>query len=458
MGGKQDKESKSGMMADRDSGSSRKNGFKLKKHFSRSNSTNRHEMSSRSRLNLTTTSSPQQPLSMVAAVNVTVSDTINKNVDKVQPPRYPELFENEKDSDVTFLVGVEPNIWRLPAHKFVLVAANPVFAAMLKGPMSSKDNKEEVPIDDLDPKAFENVLRFLYTNDLKLTSTDLSLATLFAAEKYMIPELIQLCLQHLDVNLASNNVLSVYPPIRFLALSRQNQLPESFTSLVSNNNKIQTSQDNSQPNNHLKQQQKQQQPVVPANPYIPLLNRCLEHIDRFADHVLSLEDFEGLSEAELSDIVFRDSLQVKSELNVFKALQMWATQQCKCKQKEMTGENKRKVLGSSLYAVRYLLMSKENYMTGPYISDLLNDEEKNWFFRRIEGHTECEPPHHIADRKRYLERRRGQQMSPNATKSNVGREQESQANNNDRNCPSKRCCRVTRIFTEVFLCFSLFFD
>lgn len=73
--------------------------------------------------------------------------------------RYPELFDTEKDSDVTFLVGMEPDVWRLPAHKFILVQASPVFSAMLKGPMSCKDVKEEVPINDVDPMAFENILR-----------------------------------------------------------------------------------------------------------------------------------------------------------------------------------------------------------------------------------------------------------------------------------------------------------
>lgn len=342
--------------------------------------------------------------------------------------RHPELFDTEKDSDVTFLVGVEPEIWRLPAHKFILVPASPVFSAMLKGPMS-KDCKEEVPINDIEPIAFENVLRFVYTSGLKMTSVEISLETLYAAEKYMISELVHLCLQHLDVNLSTGNVLVIYPAIRHYANVRNT----------------------TRENNHDAQSEE--------NPYIPLLNRCLERIDNYAEQVLMSEDFEGLSDIEIiSEIVFRDSLQVNSELTVFSALQHWATRQCKCKQKEMTAENKRTVLGSSLYAVRYLLMRKDEFLSGPFVSDLLTTEERIWILSKITGHVESEPPHHLADRIRYMERRRGY---PNLMMSKgLGSTSPTSTSILDSEIyqKKKKCCKVSKVFTECFLCFSLFFD
>jgi hypothetical protein len=56
---------------------------------------------------------------------------------------------------VIFLVG--PEQWRVPSHKSVLTAANPVFEAMLNGPMASPDTT--IPIVDVEGRAFENLLR-----------------------------------------------------------------------------------------------------------------------------------------------------------------------------------------------------------------------------------------------------------------------------------------------------------
>lgn len=268
-----------------------------------------------------------------------------------------------------------------------------------------------------------------------MTSIELALHTLYAAEKYMLSELVNLCLQHLDVNLSTSNVLLIYSQIYKYANVR-NSCSDTTT------------------DNHMDE-----------NPYIPLLNRCYERIDNYAEQVLLSEDCEGLPDGDIiSEIVFRDSLQVNSELTVFNALQRWATRQCKCKQKEMTAENKRNVLGSALYAVRYLLMSKEEFLNGPYSSDLITNEEKSWFLSKIDGRNESEPPQHIIDRIRYLERRR---RYPNLIvgKSLTGSGRYDPmspthplSSDFDKTCKKKKCCKVSKVFTECFLCFSLFFD
>lgn len=70
--------------------------------------------------------------------------------------RWDSLFDSEAGSDVVFLVGQEQ--WRFPGHRAVLAAANPVFQAMLNGPMASRDNTT-IPIEDVDGRAFDNLLR-----------------------------------------------------------------------------------------------------------------------------------------------------------------------------------------------------------------------------------------------------------------------------------------------------------
>lgn len=67
------------------------------------------------------------------------------------------MFDNEAESDVTFLVGPEPETWRFPGHRTILADANPVFRAMLQGPLA--DSGPTVAINDIDGRAFELLLR-----------------------------------------------------------------------------------------------------------------------------------------------------------------------------------------------------------------------------------------------------------------------------------------------------------
>lgn len=67
-------------------------------------------------------------------------------------------------SDVTFDVDGE----RFAAHRYILAARSPVFAAELFGPM--KENNNAVPgvirIGDMEAKVFEAMLHFVYTDSL----------------------------------------------------------------------------------------------------------------------------------------------------------------------------------------------------------------------------------------------------------------------------------------------------
>jgi BTB/POZ domain-containing protein 1/2 len=72
--------------------------------------------------------------------------------------RWDSLFDSEAGSDVIFLVG--PEQWRFPGHKAVLTATNPVFQAMLNGPLASKNTT--IPIEDVEGRAFDNLLRYVY--------------------------------------------------------------------------------------------------------------------------------------------------------------------------------------------------------------------------------------------------------------------------------------------------------
>ena len=57
------------------------------------------------------------------------------------------------------------------------------------------------------------------------------------------------------------------------------------------------------------------------------------------------------------------------------------------------GENKRLLAGKALYLVRYLTMSKDEFLEGPYVSDLLIGEEKLVLLNAI--HNGCIDQEHF---------------------------------------------------------------
>lgn len=54
--------------------------------------------------------------------------------------------DSEVNADVIFLVGEEPDVQRIPAHSWILIEKNPVFRAMLTGPLAANTvNASVVP-------------------------------------------------------------------------------------------------------------------------------------------------------------------------------------------------------------------------------------------------------------------------------------------------------------------------
>ena len=67
------------------------------------------------------------------------------------------MFNNPLMSDVTFRVGAGGSVKTFPAHKYVLATGSSVFFAMFYGGLA--DEVKEVEIPDVEPMAFQNLLR-----------------------------------------------------------------------------------------------------------------------------------------------------------------------------------------------------------------------------------------------------------------------------------------------------------
>lgn len=91
------------------------------------------------------------------------------------------LFENQKFSDVTLAVENR----EFQAHKSILAARSPVFAAMFEHEMEERKHNR-VEITDVDHEVLREMLRFIYTgkaSNLEKMADDL----LAAADKVCLP-------------------------------------------------------------------------------------------------------------------------------------------------------------------------------------------------------------------------------------------------------------------------------
>ncbi|GIY42884.1 protein roadkill [Caerostris darwini] len=111
-----------------------------------------------------------------------------------------ELFEDKKFSDVV----ISANGQEFFAHKAILAARSPVFAAMFEHDMEEK-KQNRVEIYDMEADVLKEMLRFIYTgrsSNLGNMPDDL----LAAADKYALDRLKVLCEEELCQNLSIETV------------------------------------------------------------------------------------------------------------------------------------------------------------------------------------------------------------------------------------------------------------
>jgi speckle-type POZ protein len=107
--------------------------------------------------------------------------------DKLMRDQLWKAAQNKLLTDMEFIVKKKS----FAAHKVVVSARSPVFAAMFNNDMlESKTN--QVKIDDVDPLCFERFLEFIYTGKINGAADDENLMKV--ADKYQIDTLKNVCL------------------------------------------------------------------------------------------------------------------------------------------------------------------------------------------------------------------------------------------------------------------------
>ena len=244
------------------------------------------------------------------------------------------LLNNSLMSDVSFVVrnasGEEES---LAAHKFVLAVSSPVFYAMFYGELAESKNKIVLP--DCDSESFLEFLRFLYSDKVDLTGGSVMQVS-YLAKKYIVPELETECTNFLKENLSPENVFDILP------------LAKKF---------------------------EEEELVV----------RCWEVIDRSTQVALQSETFPSITRELLEEVVKRDDLTIH-EIDLFQAVDRWATAECERKDLEPVKDSKRIVTGEEVMSnIRFPLMSPKEFAQEVPCSGLLSKDDIIELFMCLNG-------------------------------------------------------------------------
>ena len=190
------------------------------------------------------------------------------------------MLNNDRLSDVKFVAansnGETESKQVIPAHKFILAIGSPVFEAMFYGELA--ETKDTIELPDCDNESLLELFRYLYSDEVNLSGSNV-MGVLYLAKKYMVPSLTDKCKEYLKEKLDPSNVFIILP-------------------------------------------------FVQKYEHKTLEDRCWNVIDKQTETAVKSEGFETIERSLLEAIVARDSLTIK-EVALFKAVDGWATKQCK---------------------------------------------------------------------------------------------------------------------------------
>ncbi len=129
-----------------------------------------------------------------------------------------------------------------------------------------------------------------------------ALTTLYAANKYLCPELVGICVKYLDEHITTDSVLQIYQHLRFYSTDLSGDFeadPLGFPSAPPQH-EVEDSQ------SLIKGNEKNGKTMFQC--CTSLLYNCYHFIDSHADEVLSEESVEDLTKDALFDIAKRDTL------------------------------------------------------------------------------------------------------------------------------------------------------
>ena len=242
------------------------------------------------------------------------------------------MFDNELMSDVSFTCGESSRIFH--AHKYVLATSSAVFYAMFYGDLAQEEST--ICLTDSEEESFEEFLRFLYTEDCEITPEN-AIGVMYLAKKYLISSLAEKCCKVLEASIAPDNVFAV--------LEQAIQFDEK-----------------------------------------DLETKCWLIVSRKTLECTNSEAFCNIGSQTLSTLLKRDTLAI-AEVDLFKAVLRWTDNECERQGMRIEDDKmaRRRVLGDSLYEIRFLEMSEKDFATITSASEILTETEVVSIFRKFNG-------------------------------------------------------------------------
>ena len=245
------------------------------------------------------------------------------------------LLNNDRFSDVKFVVRDSNSAGEskckkvIPAHKFVLSIGSPVFEAMFYGELA--ETRDSIELPDCDYESLLELFRYLYSDEENLSGSNV-MKVLYLAKKYMVPSLADKCSKYLRNHLDASNVFNILPMAQ-------------------------------------KYEEKE------------LTDRCWEVIDNQSQAAMKSAGFTTIEHALLEAVVSRDTLTI-IEIDLFKAVDLWATKRCGNQGLEANGEEKRRIVGETVVkAIRFPVMKQQEFASVVPDTKILTPDEAINFFK-----------------------------------------------------------------------------
>ena len=243
------------------------------------------------------------------------------------------MLNNHLFSDVKFVVrksDCESESKKvIPAHKFVLSIGSPVFEAMFYGELA--ETRDSIELPDCEYESLLELFRYMYSDEVNLSGKNV-MGVLYLAKKYMVPSLAAKCTEYLQNNLDPCNVFNILPTAEKYGEKK-------------------------------------------------LVDRCWKVIDRQTEAALKSDGFATIERSLLEAVVLRDALSVK-EVDLFKAVDSWATKQCLKQGLSADGESKRKILGERIIkSIRFPVLKQEEFAAVVIDAKILTPDEIFTFFK-----------------------------------------------------------------------------
>ena len=243
------------------------------------------------------------------------------------------MFNNDLFSDVKFVArtsdGESESKQAIPAHKFVLSIGSPVFEAMLYGELA--ETRDTIELPDCEYESLMELFRYMYSDEVNLSGSTV-MGVLYLAKKYMVPSLVDKCTKYLHDNLDASNVFDILPTAD-------------------------------------KYEEKD------------LVDQCWEVIDKQTKAAVDSDGFVTIQRSILEAVVVRDSLSIE-EVDLFQAVDLWATKQCEANVSTASGELKRRILGERIIkAIRFPVMTQREFAAVVVEKRILTPDELIRFFQ-----------------------------------------------------------------------------